>query len=118
MIFYRTIPPFLLVLLAAIVSSTGCGNREDQSTAAIAGANGPEIDWGEEVDLEEMIAMAKDNRIEEIQWHVMPNILRARTEDGTVYHLRNENKGVDLRSKLIEAGVEVGKNGVQFRHVF
>ena len=77
-----------------------------------------EIDWGREVTLDEMISMAKEGRIVEIQWHVMPNILRARAADGTIYHLRNENKGVDLRSKLIEAGVQVGEGGLQFRHVF
>ena len=77
-----------------------------------------EVDWGREVNLDEMIAMAREDRIREIQWHVMPNILRAEASDGGVFHLRNENKGVDLRNKLINAGVRLGKGGVLFRHVF
>lgn len=77
-----------------------------------------EVDWGREVDLDEMIAMARDDRIREIQWHVMPNILRAEASDGQLFHLRNENKGVDLRNTLLDAGVRIGKGGVQFRHVF
>ena len=77
-----------------------------------------DVDWGREVNLDEMIAMAKKGRIVEIQWHVMPNILRARASDGRIYHLRNENKGVDLRNTLIKAGVKVGKEGVLFRYLF
>jgi hypothetical protein len=77
-----------------------------------------DVDWGREVNLDEMIAMAKKGQIVEIQWHVMPNILRAQASDGLIFHLRNENKGVDLRNTLINAGVKVGKGGVLFRHVF
>jgi hypothetical protein len=77
-----------------------------------------EIEWGREVNLDEMIAMAKKGEILEIEWHVMPNILRARASDGGICHLRNENKGVDLRNTLIDAGVQVGKGGVRFQHVF
>ncbi len=77
-----------------------------------------EVDWGREVDLDEMITMAKKGQIVEIQWHIMPNILRAEASDGEVFHLRNENKGVDLRNALINAGVKVGKGGVLFRHLF
>jgi len=36
-----------------------------------------EVDWGREVDLDQMIVMAKKGQIVEIQWHIMPNILRA-----------------------------------------
>jgi hypothetical protein len=81
-------------------------------------SNTGDIDWGSEVDLDEMIAMAQRGYIREIQWHVMPNILRAETQDNRIYHLRNENKSVDLRNTLIKAGVRIGKGGVIFRHVF
>lgn len=77
-----------------------------------------DIDWGREVNLDEMITMAKKGQIVEIQWHVMPNILRAQASDGRIYHLRNENKGVDLRNTLINAGVKVGKEGILFRYLF
>lgn len=77
-----------------------------------------EVDWGREIDLDQMIVMAKKGRIVEIQWHIMPNILRAEASDGEIFHLRNENKGVDLRNALINAGVKVGKGGVLFRHLF
>ena len=110
----RTIKPVFFVFIAVILLSVGCSNQGDGSS----GTAELEIDWGSEVDLDEMIAMSKEGSIVEIQWHVMPNILRARAEDGTIYHLRNENKGVDLRSRLIEAGVQVGKEGLQFHHVF
>jgi len=77
-----------------------------------------EIDWGKEISLAEMIAKAKSGEIREIEWHVMPNVLRARTADNRIFHLKNENKGVDLRNKLMEAGVPIGRGGVLFRHVF
>jgi hypothetical protein len=77
-----------------------------------------DIDWGAEITLDEMIAMAKSGKIREIQWHVMPNILRAETTDHRIFHLRNENKSVDLRNTLISAGIRVGKGGIIFRHVF
>lgn len=79
---------------------------------------GGEIDWGQEIDLAGMIAKAKSGEIREIQWHVMPNVLRAQTFDDRIFHLKNENKGVDLRNTLISAGVQVGRGGVEFRHVF
>ena len=65
-----------------------------------------------------MIAKAKSGEIREIEWHVMPNVLRAQTADNRIFHLKNENKGVDLRKKLMDAGVQVGDGGVLFRHVF
>ena len=77
-----------------------------------------DIDWGMETDLDEMISMAKNGRIVDIEWHVLPNILRARTGDGGIFHLKNENKGVDLRNTLIKSGVKIGKEGVLFSHVF
>ena len=77
-----------------------------------------DVYWGFEVNLNEMIAMAKKGQIVEIQWHIMPNILRAQASDGRIYHIRNENKGVDLRNTLINAGVKVGKEGILFRYLF
>jgi len=113
---------FLIVLLPAIPLAIGCGCRTSDKSE-ISGSESTrdaseEIDWGREVRLDEMIAMAQSGQILEIQWHVMPNILRAQAADGGIFHLRNENKGVDLRNALIEAGVRIGKDGVQFRHVF
>lgn len=115
---FRTIKPVFFVFIAAMLLWTGCGNRSGDSSGDATDSGGMEIDWGREVTLDEMISMAKEGCIVEIQWHVMPNILRARAADGIMYHLRNENKGVDLRSKLIDAGVQVGEGGLQFRHVF
>jgi hypothetical protein len=112
--------------LSATASSTGPTESESsQDTLSERAKNespgqGPlvEVDWGREVNLDEMIAMAREDRIREIQWHVMPNILRAEASDGKIFHIKNENKGVDLRNKLIDAGVRIGRKGVIFRHVF
>ena len=107
----KLLPVFLY---ASILVSSGCGSREEEVSR-----NGePEIDWGVEIGLDEMMALAKAGSIAEIEWHVMPNVLRAKAADGSIYSLRNENKGVDLRSRLIEAGVRIGEDGVRFRHVF
>ena len=76
------------------------------------------VDWGREITLNEIIAMAQSCQIKEIEWHVMPNILRVLASDGSLFHFRNENKGVDLRNTLINAGIRIGKGGVIFRHVF
>jgi hypothetical protein len=107
-----------IVLFAATLLFSGCGNQAADSSSSPTPAGEAEIEWGREITLDEMMAMANKNQIEEIQWHVLPNILRARCVDGSTYHLRNENKGVDLRSRLIEAGVRIGTDGLQFRHVF
>ena len=115
----RAIQSFFVILLQATFLSAGCGNpstdiSEDGKGKAITPdskqeESSSEVDWGREVNLDEMITMAREARIREIQWHVMPNILRAETSDGEIFHLRNENKGVDLRNTLINAGVKVGK---------
>ena len=76
------------------------------------------VDWGREITLEEIISMAKSGRIREIEWHVMPNVIRVVAPDGEIFHLKNENKGVDIRNTLINAGVKIGNGGVDFRHVF
>lgn len=76
------------------------------------------IEWGHEASAAEIIAMAKNGEIREIEWHIMPNILRAVASDGRIFFVRNENKGLDMRGMLADAGVQVGKGGVAFRHVF
>jgi hypothetical protein len=76
------------------------------------------VDWGREITLNGIIAMAQSGEIQEIEWHVMPNIIRVLALDGSLFHFRNENKGVDLRNTLIGAGIRIGKGGVIFRHVF
>lgn len=122
MISNKTVRHFSSILLPAMLLLSGCGNQPADSTEiSRPEANqsaSEEIEWGREVNLDAMISMAREGTIVEIQWHVMPNILRAQASDGSIYHLRNENKGVDLRNTLIEAGVRIGKGGVLFRHVF
>jgi hypothetical protein len=76
------------------------------------------VDWGREITLNEIITMAKSGHIREIEWHVMPNVIRVFASDGRIFHLKNENKGVDMRNTLIGAGVKIGKEGIIFRHVF
>ncbi|MBN2241750.1 MAG: hypothetical protein JW793_03595 [Acidobacteria bacterium] len=122
MISDKAVLQFPIFLLTAMLLQAGCANPSAENTGI--NPSGPvdgdeiEVDWGREVGLDEMIAMAKDGRIREIQWHVMPNILRAVAPDGSIFHLRNENKGVDLRNTLLEAGVRIGEDGVRFRHFF
>lgn len=137
MIFRKAIQLFI-ILLPAFLLATGCQNQlsDDPGDGApsgtdpvstqseglqetSAGGNSSEnIDWGREVSLDEMVEMAKERRIDEIQWHVLPNILRAKAADGSIYYLRNENKGVDLRNTLLDAGVRIGEGGILFQHVF
>jgi hypothetical protein len=76
------------------------------------------IDWGIEATLDEILAMAKSGAIQQIEWHVMPNIIRAQTIDGRIFHIKNENKGIDIRNTLIKSGIQVGKGGISFRHLF
>lgn len=76
------------------------------------------VDWGREITLNGIIAMAQSGQIQEIEWHVMPNVIRVLASDGGLFHFRNENKGVDLRNALINSGIQIGKGGVIFRHVF
>jgi hypothetical protein len=75
-------------------------------------------DWGREATLDEILAMAKSGAIQQIEWYVMPNIIRAQTIDGRIFHIMNENKGIDMRNTLIKAGIQVGKGGISFRHLF
>ncbi len=118
---------FMIAMLAACVL-TGCGGGSRPSSSGISSGSpsgevpsdriSEKVNWGREITLDEIIAMAKDGQIQEIEWHVMPNILRAQASGGRIFHLRNENKGVDLRNKLINAGVRIGNGGITFRHVF
>ena len=119
----KAVQPFFIFLLPAIFLHAGCETQpadrnETSKPDSIQSASEEDIEWGTEVHLDEMVAMARRGRIKEIQWHVMPNILRAQASDGALFHLRNENKGVDLRNTLINSGVKIGKGGVLFRHVF
>lgn len=107
---------FLLVFVpAACGDRTGDTPAEDKSRNE---NNSSHVDWGIEINLDKMVAMAKEGQIEEIDWHVMPNILLARTSDGRIFHIKNENKGVDLRSTLVKAGVKTGEGGILFKHFF
>ena len=118
----QAVRSFAIILLTATLLLSGCGTQSADSTEISEPETdrdtAEEIEWGREVNLDEMIAMAQGGQIEEIQWHMLPNILRAQASDGGIFHLRNENKGVDLRKALLEAGVRLGKEGVLFRHVF
>ncbi len=76
------------------------------------------IHWGREATLDEIMAMAKNGEIRQIEWHVMPNVIRAQAADGRLFHMRNENKAIDIRNTLIGAGINLGRDGIVFRHVF
>ncbi|MDM7996526.1 MAG: hypothetical protein QUT30_12695 [Acidobacteriota bacterium] len=76
------------------------------------------INWGREATLDEIMAMAKNGEIQQIEWHVMPNVIRAQAADGRIFHIRNENKAIDMRNTLISAGINLGRDGIVFRHVF
>ena len=76
------------------------------------------IDWGKEATAGEVVAMAKSGEIREIEWHMLPNMLRAVASDGRIFFIRNESKGLDMRGMLVKSGVQVGKGGIPFNHVF
>ena len=112
---------FFIIIFPLIFMLAACGDKSSDSTTEDKSHNehaSPEINWGQEVNIDEMIAMARRGQISEIHWYVMPNILRTQAFDGGIFHLRNENKGVDLRNTLINAGVKVGEGGVLFKHFF
>jgi hypothetical protein len=77
-----------------------------------------EMEWGDEITLNGLVQMAKDGQIQEIQWHVMPNIIYARTVDSRAFHIKNENKGVDIRKVLEDSGISIGEGGIVFRYLF
>lgn len=128
---------FFVILFFGVLMAAACGDHTGTGTPENPGSKpakksalysdkdqskdepaATDVNWGREINLDEMIAMARKGRIVEIQWHVMPNILRAEAVDGEVFHIKNENKGVDLRSKLINAGVRVGEGGIPFKYFF
>ena len=100
------------------VKAAKTSSPDPPADEASKGETFEKVDWGQEVTLDEIIAMAKNGRIQVIEWHVMPNIIRVLALDGRIFHLRNENKGVDMRNTLINAGIRIGKGGIDFRHVF
>ena len=115
----RSAQLFLILLVFFMLAA--CGDIPGESTTTDKPKNeqtSSHPEWGSEINLDKMVTMAKEGQIEEIQWYVMPNILRARASDGQILHLKNENKGVDLRNTLINAGVKVGEGGVLFKHFF
>jgi hypothetical protein len=74
------------ILIAAAAAAhllAGCGDTTAKKPPApaagqIGEAGGHEkIDWGRETTAAEIVAMATDGEIREIEWHIMPNILRA-----------------------------------------
>ena len=44
------------------------------------------VDWGREITLNGIMAMAQSGQIQEIEWHVMPNIIRVLASDGSLFH--------------------------------
>jgi hypothetical protein len=106
---------FWTLFRAAIVLLGACRGKPAGEAAP---GTATKIDWGRETTATEIIAMARKGGIREIQWYVMPNVLRAEASDGMVFHINNANKGIDLRGMLIAAGVRMGEGGVVFRHVF
>jgi hypothetical protein len=76
------------------------------------------IDWGEEIGIEKVIELAKSGGVFEIQWHVMPNVIRVLMNDGGIFHYKNESTGVDIIKTLEDAGVKTGKEGVAIRFSF
>ncbi len=115
-----------IVIAAALAVHllAACGNAPVKKPPApgasrIGEAGGYEkIDWGREATAAGIVAMAKNGEIREIEWHMMPNLLRALASDGRIYHVKNANKGMDMRGMLLKAGVRVGKGGVEFRYLF
>ena len=112
-------PTFALVAFFAFFLSAACVDQTAKMTGRVPdGRDSEKIKWGREIKLDELLALAKSGRIREIEWHVMPNVIRAVASDGRAFYFKNENRGVDLRNLLISAGIQMGKGGISFRHVF
>jgi hypothetical protein len=148
MIYYRQTQLFFVILLPAVFLLAACGEQSSGNIEAdnpkitepeksrpkpseIIPVDSPEdesqkkraimdVDWGREVNLDEIVAVAKKGRIVEMQRHVIPNILRSKTSDGGIFHLKNENKGFDLRNTFINASVNkcIGHNSQSRFQVF
>ena len=81
--------------------------------------NGAEqIEWGQQVDPEKLLELARSGDVFEIQWHVMPNVIRFMMNDGKIYHLKNAEVSIDILKFLENAGIKVGKEGITFRYSF
>jgi len=78
----------------------------------------PQVEWGQEVSLEEFVELAKSGNAVEIQWYVMPNAIRIVMTDKSLYHFQNANVGADIVRVLEREGVEVGKGGLPIRYSF
>lgn len=76
------------------------------------------IDWGSKISMEEVIVLAKSEDLFEIQWHVMPNVVRVLMQDGSIYHFENANIGIDIEKTLNDAGVKTRKGGISLRYSF
>jgi hypothetical protein len=112
-------PTFAFVALFVLFLSSACADRTAKVTGRVPNGRDPErIEWGSEIKLDELLALAKSGRIREVEWHVMPNVIRAVASDGRVFHFKNANRGVDLRNLLVNGGIQIGKGGISFRHVF
>lgn len=74
-----------------------------------------EIEWGEEITLDELIEMGQNDQISSLEWHIMPNRVRIITTSGQIFNLRNEHYRVDVVKVLEDAGVKVGKGGIPFK---
>lgn len=95
------------------------GSPTAVSGEVIDGENGAEqIDWGQEVSPEKLLKLARSEDLFEIQWHVMPNVIRILMKGGEIYHVKNEKLSLDILKYLENAGIKVGKGGITFRYSF
>jgi hypothetical protein len=78
----------------------------------------PQVEWGQEVSLDEFVELAKSGNAVEIQWYVMPNAIRILMTDNSLYHFQNARVGADIVRVLEREGVEVGKGGLPIRYSF
>ncbi len=95
------------------------GGDEGQPGEGIDEENGAApIDWGQEVGQQEMLELAHSGNVLEIQWHVMPNVVRILMKDGKIYHFMNDRVSIDIAKFLEKQGVKTGKGGIPLRYSF
>jgi len=110
---------FASIAFFALFLPLACVDQTAKTTGGLPnGRESEKIEWGREIKLDELLALAKTGRIREIQWHVMPNVIRAEASNGSVFYFKNQNKGVDLRNLLSNEGIQIGNGGISFRYVF